>query len=249
MMMESAGEEAEKYNSIALPCSAVKMLVHKYESNMVAGPANDLRIRAGKDATAAAEKSSTAAMAEMLAEQHEMLKQVVRKMDQLEAQASKQGSMLENLHDHIMGTEVNRNLRQQAQMMETKTQIEKMVGTHASQTRDGSLEIEPWADLDAMGAAIIAGTPVKCVVVKWFADQGYGFVRAANVEIFCHARSLRGAEALRQGEHIMAKVITDESVKANGYRTKMAWTAAAWPHTSHDRRASSRSTGHRRGSA
>ena len=55
-----------------------------------------------------------------------------------------------------------------------------------------------------VGAAIIAGTPVKCVVVKWFADQGYGFVRAANVEIFCHARSLRGAEALRQGANATA---------------------------------------------
>ena len=35
MMMESAGEQAEKHNSIALPCSAVKTLVHKYESNNI----------------------------------------------------------------------------------------------------------------------------------------------------------------------------------------------------------------------
>ena len=97
MMMESAGEQAEKHNSIALPCSAVKTLVHKYESNMVAEPANDLRIRAGKDATAAAEETSMAIMVEMLAEQHEMIKQVVGKMDRLETQASKQESMLENL--------------------------------------------------------------------------------------------------------------------------------------------------------
>ena len=62
-----------------------------------------------------------------------------------------------------MGAEVARNLRQQAQTMEAKTPIEKMERTHASQTVDGSSETEPWADLEAMSAAIIAGTPVKCV--------------------------------------------------------------------------------------
>ena len=168
------------------------------------------------------ESSSGRATAEALPEKDAFEAMVMAKLRKLE-------DVSERILDVVMNTGLNASGRWATAAMDSKRKVQRMQQAEDdSQLPKEGLHEETWPDLEALESAIVSSTPVKGVVTKWFADQGYGFLKVAQIDVFCQIRSLRGATSLRTGEPVMVVIISDDTVKANGYRAKSTWTAMEW---------------------
>jgi cold shock CspA family protein len=80
---------------------------------------------------------------------------------------------------------------------------------------------------------------VRCRVVKWLADRGFGFavLEEGGGQVFVHSAVVVGDDVLRVGSPAMVKVIKDRSRVDEGFKATEAYGPAQWAERARLRRA------------